>query len=98
MTAPVVYANYGLPNDYDDLKKAGVDVKGKIVIVRYGNSFRGVKARSRKIAARSVASFIPTRLTTVTCRAIFFRKVRGVRARRASVDRSNTFSIIPAIL
>src|SRR5919205_3705022 len=45
VTAPVIYANYGLPNDYDDLKKAGVDVKGKIVIVRYGNSFRGVKAK-----------------------------------------------------
>ena len=45
VTAPVVYANYGLPNDYDELKKAGVDVKGKIVIVRYGNSFRGVKAK-----------------------------------------------------
>ncbi|HEV8588631.1 MAG TPA: M28 family metallopeptidase [Pyrinomonadaceae bacterium] len=45
VTAPLVYANYGLPNDYDDLKKAGVDVKGKIVIARYGNSFRGVKAK-----------------------------------------------------
>lgn len=45
VTGPVVYANYGLPNDYDELKKAGVDVKGKIVIVRYGNSFRGVKAK-----------------------------------------------------
>jgi N-acetylated-alpha-linked acidic dipeptidase len=45
VTAPVVYANYGLPGDYEDLKKAGVDVKGKIVIVRYGNSFRGVKAK-----------------------------------------------------
>src|SRR5690349_9372652 len=45
VTAPVVYANYGLPNDYEDLKKAGVDVKGKIVVVRYGNSFRGVKAK-----------------------------------------------------
>jgi len=45
VTAPVIYANYGLPNDYDDLKKIGVDVKGKIVIVRYGNSFRGVKAK-----------------------------------------------------
>src|SRR3954470_2663029 len=33
VTAPVVYANYGLPNDYEDLKKAGVDVKGKIVVV-----------------------------------------------------------------
>ena len=45
VTAPVVYANYGLPNDYEALKTAGVDVKGKIVIVRYGNSFRGVKAK-----------------------------------------------------
>ena len=45
VTGMVVYANYGLPDDYDDLKKAGVDVKGKIVIVRYGNSFRGVKAK-----------------------------------------------------
>jgi N-acetylated-alpha-linked acidic dipeptidase len=47
VTAPVVYANYGLPNDYDELKKAGVDVKGKIVIVRYGNSFRGVAVEER---------------------------------------------------
>ncbi len=45
VTGPVVYANYGLPNDYEDLKKVGIDVKGKIVIVRYGNSFRGVKAK-----------------------------------------------------
>jgi N-acetylated-alpha-linked acidic dipeptidase len=45
VTAPLVYANYGLPPDYDALQKAGVDVKGKIVIVRYGNSFRGVKAK-----------------------------------------------------
>ncbi len=45
VTAPVVYANYGLPGDYEELKKAGVDVRGKIVIVRYGNSFRGVKAK-----------------------------------------------------
>src|SRR5437870_9890320 len=45
VTAPLVYANYGLPPDYEALQKAGVDVKGKIVIVRYGNSFRGVKAK-----------------------------------------------------
>jgi N-acetylated-alpha-linked acidic dipeptidase len=45
VTAPLVYANYGLPGDYDELKKIDVDVKGKIVIVRYGNSFRGVKAK-----------------------------------------------------
>jgi len=45
VTAPLVYANYGLPPDYEALEKAGVEVKGKIVIVRYGNSFRGVKAK-----------------------------------------------------
>src|SRR6266567_3185372 len=45
ITAPLVYVNYGLPNYYEDLKKAGVDVKGKIMIARYGNSFRGVKAK-----------------------------------------------------
>ncbi len=45
ITAPLIYVNYGLPNDYDALRKAGVDVKGKIAIARYGNSFRGVKAK-----------------------------------------------------
>lgn len=45
VTAPLVYVNYGLPNDYDAVKKAGVEVRGKIVIARYGNSFRGVKAK-----------------------------------------------------
>lgn len=45
VTAPLVYVNYGLPPDYDALKKLGVDVTGKIAIARYGNSFRGVKAK-----------------------------------------------------
>ena len=45
VTAPLVYANYGLPADYDTLKERGIDVKGKIVLVRYGAAFRGVKPR-----------------------------------------------------
>jgi N-acetylated-alpha-linked acidic dipeptidase len=45
VTAPLVYVNYGLPPDYEALKKLGIDVTGKIVIARYGNSFRGVKAQ-----------------------------------------------------
>lgn len=44
VTARVVYANYGLPDDYQRLKQMGIDVEGKIVIVRYGKCFRGVKA------------------------------------------------------
>jgi N-acetylated-alpha-linked acidic dipeptidase len=43
VTAPVVYANYGLPQDYAALDQLGVSVAGKIVLVRYGGSFRGVK-------------------------------------------------------
>jgi len=42
--AEVVYANYGSPDDFDRLKRLNVDVRGKIVIVRYGENFRGVKA------------------------------------------------------
>lgn len=45
VTAQLVYVNYGLPPDYEALKKLGVNVKGKIAIARYGNSFRGVKAK-----------------------------------------------------
>ena len=45
VTAPLVYVNYGLPPDYEALKKLGVDVTGKIAIARYGNSFRGVKGK-----------------------------------------------------
>jgi N-acetylated-alpha-linked acidic dipeptidase len=41
--ADVVYANYGSPDDFDKLKQMDVDVRGKIVIVRYGENFRGVK-------------------------------------------------------
>jgi N-acetylated-alpha-linked acidic dipeptidase len=46
VTAPVIYAHSGNPEDYAELKKAGIDVKGKIVLVRYSNpySYRGFKA------------------------------------------------------
>jgi len=45
VTAPVIYANYGLHEDYRRLEELGIDVKGKVVLVRYGRSFRGVKTR-----------------------------------------------------
>lgn len=41
--ADVIYANYGTPDDFDRLDKLNVDVRGKIVLVRYGQNFRGVK-------------------------------------------------------
>ncbi|HEY6334067.1 MAG TPA: transferrin receptor-like dimerization domain-containing protein [Blastocatellia bacterium] len=45
VTAGLVYVNYGVPADYEELAKLGVDVKGKIVIARYGGSWRGIKPK-----------------------------------------------------
>lgn len=45
VTAPLVFVNRGVPADYEVLKKMGVDVKGKIVIAKYGGSWRGIKPK-----------------------------------------------------
>src|SRR6185312_7837872 len=45
VTGEVVYVNYGLIEDYATLDSLGVSVRGKIVLARYGRSFRGIKAR-----------------------------------------------------
>jgi N-acetylated-alpha-linked acidic dipeptidase len=45
VTAPLVYVNYGRPEDYDVLDRMGVSVKGAIVIARYGMSWRGIKPK-----------------------------------------------------
>ena len=45
VTGDLVYVNYGVPKDYEVLEERGVDVKGKIVIARYGGSWRGIKPK-----------------------------------------------------
>lgn len=45
VTAELVFVNYGLPEDYEVLNKMGIDVKGKIVISKYGGSWRGIKPK-----------------------------------------------------
>jgi N-acetylated-alpha-linked acidic dipeptidase len=45
VTAPLVFVNYGLPEDYEQLQRLGVSVKGAIVIAKYGHSWRGVKPK-----------------------------------------------------
>lgn len=45
VTAPLVFVNYGLPDDYRVLDSLGVSVKGKIVIAKYGRSWRGIKPK-----------------------------------------------------
>ena len=45
VTAPLVYVNYGMQDDYLELQRLGVDVRGKIVIARYGHGWRGLKPK-----------------------------------------------------
>ena len=52
VSGQLVYVNYGVPADYDALERLGIDVRGKIVIARYGGSWRGIKP---KVAAEQGA-------------------------------------------
>jgi N-acetylated-alpha-linked acidic dipeptidase len=52
VTGDLVYVNYGVPRDYEELERQGVDVRGRIVIARYGSSWRGIKP---KVAAEKGA-------------------------------------------
>ena len=45
VTAPLVFVNYGVPADYEELEQRGVSVKGAIVIAKYGGSWRGIKPK-----------------------------------------------------
>src|SRR6476469_2014080 len=45
VSGELVFVNYGLPQDYEELDKLGIDVKGKIVIAKYGRSWRGIKPK-----------------------------------------------------
>ena len=52
VTAELVFVNYGIPSDYEELEKRGIDVTGKIVIAKYQGSWRGIKP---KVAAEKGA-------------------------------------------
>lgn len=45
VTAELVYVNRGIPADYEELARRGIDVRGKVVIARYGGSWRGIKPK-----------------------------------------------------
>jgi N-acetylated-alpha-linked acidic dipeptidase len=45
VTGELVFVNYGVPADYEELARRGVDVRGKIVLARYGGSWRGIKPK-----------------------------------------------------
>ena len=52
VTGELVFVNYGIPSDYEELERRGIDVKGKIVIAKYAGSWRGIKP---KVAAEKGA-------------------------------------------
>src|SRR5262245_1576175 len=45
VTGPLVFVNYGVPADYDELERRGISVRGAIVIAKYGGSWRGIKPK-----------------------------------------------------
>ena len=76
VTGPLVYVNYGLPEDYEVLERRGISVKGAIIIARYGHSWRGIKPKWARSMGRSAALFIPIRGMTGIRGAKYFRAVR----------------------
>lgn len=50
VTAEIIYANYGTKADFEKLAEMGIDVKGKVVLARYGGNFRGFKAKFAEAA------------------------------------------------
>ena len=55
VTAPLIYVNYGIPEDYDELDRMGISVKGAIVIARYGGPGAASSPKSRPNTARLAA-------------------------------------------
>ncbi len=93
VTAEVVYAHSGNPEDYDLLRKNGISVKGKIVLVRYSNpySYRGFKALT------PLCSSIPIPPKTVSHAAKFFPMAPGARRVTSSAAQLPTITSFPAI-
>ncbi len=75
VTGPLVYVNYGRPEDYEVLERYGISVKGAIVIARYGESWRGIKP---KVAAEHGA---------IGCLIYLGSERRWLRGRRGLSER-----------
>ena len=74
LTAELVFVNYGVPEDYEMLERMGIDVKGKIVIAKYGHSWRGIKPKVAQEHGAIGVSFIPILRMMVISRVMFIRK------------------------
>ena len=93
--AEVVYANYGSPEDFEKLKEMKIDVRGKIVIVRYGQNFRGVKAFMAQEHGAAGVIIYSDPADDGYVAATNIPKGRGVRTPACSAGRSDTCSNFP---
>ena len=86
-TAPLVYVNYGVPADYEQLERMGISVKGAIVIARYGESWRGIKpkvaAEHGAVGCLDLFGSARRRLCRGRC---FPRRARGGRRTACSAE------------
>ncbi len=93
VTAPVVYAHSGNPEDYEYLRLHGIDVRGKIVLVRYSNpySYRGFKAlTAERLGAAAILIYSDPAEDGYTQGRGVSRMGRGGRKRTSSAVRSLT--------
>ena len=98
VTAPLVYVNYGMPDDYDALERLGVSVKGKIVIARYGEGWRGLKPKlAQEHGARRLHHLFRPARRRLRRRRMPIRRARAPRERRAARLRRRHDAISRAI-
>ena len=74
VTGELVFVNYGLPEDYDKLAEMGIDVKGKIVIAKYGQAGVALNQKLHRNMGPLVALFIATRWMMDIFREMFILK------------------------
>ena len=98
VTAPLVYVNYGMPDDYQALARLGIDVKGKIVIARYGGGWRGPEAEAGPGSRRGrLHHLFRPRRRRLRRRRRLSEGPDAAAAAASSAARSRTCRSIPAI-
>ena len=98
VVAPVVYAHSGNPEDYAVLRRNGIDVRGKVVLVRYSNpySYRGFKALTAEREGRRAFSSTAIRRRTGGSGVRSSRTAPGAPRATSSAAPSRTTSSYPA--
>jgi N-acetylated-alpha-linked acidic dipeptidase len=97
VTAELVYVNQGMPDDYAELERRGISVKGRIVLTRYGGGWRGLKPKVAYEHGAVGCLIYSTRATTATARAIPTPRAATGRATPCSAVRCRTSCCIAAI-